>query len=120
MVFRWPVKRSWAPKGLLIFLDRLCYEALIRKTVIGVLADDDMVEDLDHEKLGRPDKLSRQFSVLRRWRRIAGRVVVNENQGCRLVFEGQGHDLPRVNGAAREGALENIVIGEELIFPVEE
>jgi hypothetical protein len=104
---------------MLIVLNEVGDKPIISKTVIGVLADDHVVEHLDHEELGRPNKISGQFSVFTRRRRIAGGVVVNENQSCGLVLKCQGHNLPGVDSASRERALEYVLIHDEFIFPVE-
>jgi hypothetical protein len=113
MVFRWPVKSLWTPKALLIILNEAGDKAFVRKTVIGVLADDHVVEDLDHKELCGPNKVAGQFSVFSRRRRVARGVVVNENQGGGFVFEGQGHDLPGIHGAPRERALKHVLIHDE-------
>ena len=95
-------------------------EALVGEAVVGVVADDHVVQDLDGEEPGRPDQLPGEALVLGGGGGVAGGVVVDEHHGRGPVLQGQGHHLAGVDGAAGEGSEEEVVVGDELVLAVEE
>ena len=60
-----------AAERLLELLDKGLDQPVIGKTVIRVVADDNVVKHLYHEELAGPHEVSGQFSIFRRGRRIA-------------------------------------------------
>ena len=93
---------------------------IVCKTVIGIVPDDYMVKDLDHEEVSRPDQIAREFSILRGWCRVTGWVVVDKDHGGSPVFKGKGQHLPWVHGTTREAAQKDVLIKDQFVFAIEE
>ncbi len=58
---------------------------------------DDVIGDLDPEKLSRPDEFPRNFDVGFRRCRIAARMIVHGHDGMSRRHDGGTEHFPRVN-----------------------
>ena len=52
-------------EGLLELPDEGLNQTVVGEAVIGVVADDHVVQDLDHQELAGPHEISGQFSIFR-------------------------------------------------------
>jgi len=91
-------------KALFVFVCETFYEAVVRKTVIGVIPDDDVIKDLDHQEFCGPDKIPCEPFVLGRGRGVARGMVMNEYKTCGLVFKCKAHNLAWINSTSSEGS----------------
>ena len=110
--------RSGRQEFVVVFVREAFHEALIREAVIGVVPDDDVVENLNGEKLRGPHELSCELPIFRRGCGIAGRVVVHEYEGGRTLFKGKRHNVARIDRTSGQSAQENILIENQLIFAI--
>src|SRR5437762_4801429 len=82
-------------------------KAEIPRSSLRWRADDDMVEQLDLQKLGGFSQTSRQavVSLARRW--VAGRMVVHDNHGMGRISERRAKNFTRMSNALIEAAERN-------------
>ena len=85
-----------------------------------VLADDDVVVDCDAERLCRVDDLARHFDVGVGGRRVAGGVVVDQDQRAGVEFQGAFDHLARVDGDMVNRAFGLFLIGDQHVLAVKE
>src|SRR5690606_2572888 len=83
-------------------------------------ADDDVIVDRDAQRLrGRNDHL-RHVDVRARWGRIARWMIVHQDQGRRRKLERAFHNLAHIDGRVIDGAFLLHLVGDQLVFLVEE
>ena len=58
------------------------------------IAHDDVVQNLDFEKLPGPDEVAGHFDVRFRWLRFTARVIVHEHDGGGCCNHGATEHLP--------------------------
>jgi len=62
--------------------------------VIQINAHDDVVENVDFEKLACSDEVACNLSVGLRWGRVPARMIVTNDDGCRTGHDCQTEDFP--------------------------
>ena len=86
---------------------------------MAFLADDDVVVHRNAERIGHADNLLRHLNVGARRRRIAGRVVVHQNNRGRRQFERPLDHFARINRRVIHGTGLLRLVGDELITLIE-
>src|SRR5688572_28608199 len=94
--------------------------SLIRTAIIPVIANDQVVEDLDVEIAGGVPDLPGQFFIRLAGFQAAGRVVVTEDHADGVLLQGFFEDDPGVGYGAGNAALTNNLEMVDLIGPVQE
>lgn len=84
------------------------------------MSDNDVIEELDADKLSSPDKIPGKSPVFRRRRWIPGGMIMHTDQGRCVVLECMRHDFPGINRTAGKCSQEKIFISDKFVFPVEE
>ena len=80
------------------------------------VADDDMVEDGDfHDLAGIGNALGDDDVLVARFR-VPRRVVVDQDDGCRIVTQGLAEDFPRLGQTGIDRADSQSPIGDELVL----
>ena len=74
----------------------------LSKRVVASVGDDDVVDHLNSEEPSSLGEPSRHGSVLRARRRIAARMVVDQNEGTRRASDRFSKNLPWMHKARRE------------------
>src|SRR6266550_3339458 len=80
-------------------------DAAVAQRDPGVMADDEVVEQIDVEQAACSEGLGRQVEVVRRRRRVARRVVVDEDEPGRVEPDGVPEELPDADERGRHVAL---------------
>ncbi len=62
--------------------------------MIRIKAHDDVVENVDFEKLACSDEVTRNLNVRLRWGRVTARMIVTNNDGCGTGHDCQTEDFP--------------------------
>ena len=79
-----------------------------------------MVEHFDAEELSGLDELTRDLDILTAGRRIAGRVIVVQDQRWRTREQGPSKHFPRTNDARRPPALREDIVAQEAVTSIEQ
>ncbi len=86
---------------------------------MSVLADDDVVVHRDPERRGNLNDLPRHLNISRGRRRIAGGVIVHQNDRSGRKLQRAFDKLTRVNGRMIDGAFLLYLVGDQVVALVE-
>lgn len=95
-------------------------KAVVGEAVVTVVADDDVIEDLDLDAPRGEDEVAGDVPVAERGLGIARGVVMGEDERRGLVAQGVPDHLPGIDGARVHRALEERPLLEDLVLGVEE
>src|SRR5690606_29005622 len=90
-----------------------------RDAGIGVLRDDDMVDQLDTKQAPCLDELFGDLYVSARGLGHARRMVMDEDDGCCSMFKGGAEYLARMNEVRVDGAYGYDLVAHNLVVPVQ-
>lgn len=82
-------------------------------------ADDDMVVDADAQPFAGLDDLAGDLDILLAGRRIARRMIVHQDQGCRSQFHGPLDNLARIYGRLVDRSVAHILVPDQHVAAVE-
>ena len=89
--------------------------------LLGAVADDDVVVDADVQQLSRLHELARKPQIFTARRRIAARVIVDQDHASDAEDSQRGaEDFAWVNQGRGQGACGDVVCGHEPILSVEQ
>ena len=83
------------------------------------LADDEVVMHLDAERFCRLDDLLRHLDIGAGRRRVAGGVIVDQDQRRGIEFEGAFHHFARIDGCVVDRAFLLHFVRDQMVLAVE-
>ena len=98
----------------------LAQQAEVAQAGVAAAADDQVVVHRDAERLGGVDDVARDGDVGLRRGRVAGRMVVHQDQGGGVQFEGALDDLARVVRRVVDRAALLPLVFDQHVLAVEE
>ena len=86
---------------------------------MAAAGDDQMIMDPDRQLVGRLDDLAGDLDIGARRRRVAGRVVVDEDDGRCRELERPFQHLADIDRRVVDGSLLLHLVGDEIVLAVE-
>ena len=109
--------RAWRPSPV---RPRSSEQLQAPEAGVALAADDQMIVNHDAERLAEADDLHGHRDVGGGRARVAGRMVVHQDQRCGPEFERAAHDLARIDRRVIDRANALHLVGDELVLLIEE
>jgi hypothetical protein len=87
---------------------------------VAPVSDDHVVVDPEAEQSAALDELPREVDVFLGWRRISGRVVVDQDEMSGRLEDRLAKDLPGVDDRGRQAPLGDEHVAEQPVLAVEQ
>ena len=91
-------------------------KAALAKAHVGMVADDDVIEDVDAEEFACCREASRDLVVLWARRRVSAGVIVREDYGRRVREDRRFEHFARMDERRIEGAATDLVVAEDVVL----
>ncbi len=94
-------------------------ETRVGEAEVVLMPENDVIEDSDSEDLAGPVEPLSALAVLPAWRRIAGGMIVQENESRTAVFHRRSKNFPGVDDRCAEATNGNEDIPDQLVFGIQ-
>ncbi len=95
-------------------------QAHVGEAEVGVVPDNDMIQDSELHDIGSEDKFPGDFPVAFRRLRISGRMIVYKNQRRGSVSQSSFYNLSRINDTRIHGSFKKSLFFQNMVFRIQE